>query len=404
MDINRNNYEAFLLDLLEGRLSVEKEQELNEFLEKHPEHVVDMPDQDLWSLKKDRVSFPSREQLKKNFPTPETCLSDANFDLFSIARMEGDLSSSQVEEHRSMVDQDRTWQEEWHAWQKTRLVPEQMRFPGKKAMKHRTAVSGRNILFVVLSAAATLTLLFLVLRMNPQLIGPGLSEIIEEEIPSNQELSVQEPSVQEPSVQEPSVQDLRQGEPSIVTEGASKVRKDDLSLANIEKAPGEMTQETPGASLEESSRERIEETASEVHEGSQVESYLRESNAISGNPELLKPRPVRMADQQIIKTGQLNLTRTDQIERLPVSPVSPKLASLSVKQLAEMDRKDLVGEITEEYNISLMSVANAGIKGINKMTGSDISLLASRDDEGDVSGFRLKSKRFSVTRPLGNGE
>jgi hypothetical protein len=27
--------------------------------------------------------------------------------------------------------------------------------------------------------------------------------------------------------------------------------------------------------------------------------------------------------------------------------------------------------------------------------------MASRDDEGDVSGFRLKSKRFSLARPLG---
>ena len=72
--------------------------------------------------------------------------------------------------------------------------------------------------------------------------------------------------------------------------------------------------------------------------------------------------------------------------------------------MADMDRRELFEEFTQEHNISLMSVANAGIKGINKLTGSDISLLASRDEEGDISGFRLKSKRFSVTSPLGREE
>ena len=60
----------------------------------------------------------------------------------------------------------------------------------------------------------------------------------------------------------------------------------------------------------------------------------------------------------------------------------------------------MIEDYTEEKDFSLLKVANAGIKGINKLAGSDISLLASRDDEGDVSGYQLKGKRFSLTRPL----
>jgi hypothetical protein len=69
-----------------------------------------------------------------------------------------------------------------------------------------------------------------------------------------------------------------------------------------------------------------------------------------------------------------------------------------------MELSDIVETYTEENNISIWSIANAGIKGINKIVGSDISLLASRDEEGDVSGFQLKSRRFSLTRPLDQQE
>ena len=128
MDINRHNYEAFLLDLLEGRLSAEEERQLNEFLKNHPELGADMPDLTLCCLEKDKVSFPGRDQLRKDISLVGTSLSEANFDLFSIARLEGDLSRSQEEEHQSMVDREPVKMEQWSAWQKTRLVPGQIQF------------------------------------------------------------------------------------------------------------------------------------------------------------------------------------------------------------------------------------------------------------------------------------
>jgi hypothetical protein len=120
--------------------------------------------------------------------------------------------------------------------------------------------------------------------------------------------------------------------------------------------------------------------------------------------ELLKPRPIRIAQTMSPSSAMLSLSTSDRIEPLPVDPVSANLSSLSLSQIAELDRRKLFEDFTEENNISLLSVANAGIKGINRLTGSEISLLASRDEEGEISGFRLKSKRFSVTSPLSRQE
>jgi hypothetical protein len=54
----------------------------------------------------------------------------------------------------------------------------------------------------------------------------------------------------------------------------------------------------------------------------------------------------------------------------------------------------------EEKNLSLFSIASAGIRGINRITGSDIELYAAKDDEGEISGFQFKSKRLNISTPL----
>jgi hypothetical protein len=368
MDINRNNYEAFLLDLLEGRLSVEEERELNEFLKHHPEHVADLPDLDLLYLEKSHVSFPSRDQLRKDIPTSDTRLSAAKFDLFSIARMEGDLSPQQEEEHQSMVDQDQMRRLEWSTWQKTRLVPEQIRFPGKKILKRKKNVKGRAVWLSLLSAAATLTLLFTLLRTNPPISGSEISEANMEESLSDQELPTMSKEAPLAVVEATPQKALKVESPAVALME---------SAANMENPGSKSKQESP-AGLNDSS--------------------------IPVKMEVLEPRPLRIAEQLSGNSNLVSEISSDRIEPIQISPVSPKLSSFSLVQIAEMDRKELFEEFTQEHNISLMSVANAGIKGINKITGSDISLLASRDEEGDVSGFRLKSKRFSVTSPLGREE
>jgi hypothetical protein len=366
MDINRNNYEAFLLDLLEGRLSVEEERELNEFLKHHPEHVMDLPDTELWRLEKSHVSFPARDRLKKEFPVADTRLSVANFDLFSIARMEGDLTPQQEEEHRSMVSRDQRKEEEWSVWQKARLVPEKIQFHGKKSLKRKRAVKSRVVWLSAISAAATVALLVTLFRIDPVVHGPELSIATSEE-PSNSE----EPLT---VVQEEPLVEIRE-EPLAKIREETAVAEKNPAMFSIKKAY--VRQESPFGLTDS-------------------------SNLVK--PEMVEPRSLRIAEHLSGTSELVDRSTSDRIEPFHIPRVSPNLASLSVAQIAELDLQELFDDYTEEHNISLMSAANAGIRGINKLTGSDISLLASRDEEGDISGFRLKSKRFSVTRPLNREE
>ena len=345
MDINRHNYEAFLLDLLEGRLSAEEERQLNEFLKNHPELGADMPDLTLCCLEKDKVSFPGRNQLRKDISLVGTPLSEANFDLFSIARMEGDLSRSHEEEHQSMVDLEPMKMEQWSAWQKTRLVPGQIQFPGKKNLKRRKFAGNRVLWTGVISAAATLTLLLILLRMNPQNPGPGLSEVVSMETPSLDESPA--------SITETPVAEAEEA-PVARVEEPPLAGVEEPSLAGIEK-----TLKTPE---EKAPLTRVEQPLLAVIETQTSEADLQESQAGEVNAELLKPRPVRMTEHLVAHSEMISMNHSDRIEPLKIAPISPNLASLSIMQMAEMDRREFFEEISEEYNISLISVANAGIK------------------------------------------
>ena len=169
MKINRHNYEAYLLDLLEGNLSVEDQQQVHNFLLLNPDCARELMEIEPWVLEEKKVSFQNRQLLKKEFPNHASVLSDLNFDLFSIARMEGDLSEKQEEDHQSTVAIDEKRSTLWSQWQQTRLVPETVKFKGKGQLLRKNGTRNRVIWISLISAAASLALLFALFRTEPEL-------------------------------------------------------------------------------------------------------------------------------------------------------------------------------------------------------------------------------------------
>ena len=68
MEINRDNYEAYLLDLIEGRLSADAQQKVRDFLFLNPDCSKRVDDIEWLVLGESKVIFPGKEQLKKEFP------------------------------------------------------------------------------------------------------------------------------------------------------------------------------------------------------------------------------------------------------------------------------------------------------------------------------------------------
>ena len=62
--INQHNYEAYLLDSMEGRLSVEQQLELDTFMALHPELAIDLEDLAEMTFDPQQAVFPNKEILK----------------------------------------------------------------------------------------------------------------------------------------------------------------------------------------------------------------------------------------------------------------------------------------------------------------------------------------------------
>lgn len=367
MDINRNNYEAYLLDLLEGRLTAADQRKVSDFLLLNPDCAEGLTAIEPWILEKCKIPFPGREQLKKEFPNATSMLTETNFNLFSIARLEGDLTGRQEKDHESMVAKDGDKNREWMEWQKTKLTAAPIAFTGKDQLKKRRGLGSRVIWLSVVSSAAVITLLITLLRIDTVVTEPALVEEVSTIQPAEMNQSV----FNEPVHKEPSPPITREEKVILADRPVSlsiKKNPDPPELTGIKRGAGEA---------------------------------LEKADAVSKDTQ---PRPVRITSTLHSTTEFINSGRYDQIRPIEIAPASIHLSSLSFSQLAAMDLQELFDDYTEENDISIWNIANAGIRGINRITGADLSLLASRNEEGDVSGIRFKSRRFSLSTPIEDSE
>lgn len=357
MKINRHNYEAYLLDRLEGTLSVEDQRELQQFLLLNPDCAPELEELEPVVLRGEKLIFQHPEMLKKELPDHRSVLGDHNFDLFSIARMEGDLTAEQIKAHQAMLEADQQKAKVWKHWQQATLVKEPHTYPNKEQLKQKVRGKSRMLWISVATAAAAIALLIVLFRSGSDLPQPEIiTQVPQEEAYDQPQLEPEEAPA------------------AIVVEEPVMKQEFVLERASTIQAQEEKTEKV--------------ETALEP-EGEQLD---------------IRPRVLAISAHLTPGTAAIKGAEQDRIEPLQIAPVPVSMRSLTLAQISDIGFQEVLEEYAEENNLSLWKIANAGIKGINKLAGSDISLLASRDEQGDISGYQLKSKRFSLTRPLGGEE
>lgn len=339
MDINRDNYEAWLLDLIEGRLSTDQTQQLHEFLRLNPDCTLGQDEFHLWKLEAETVSWKGKSDLRKEIPHDGSVVSERDFDLFSIARMEGDLNDRQERDFISLIGEDEEKMVEWLSWKEMKLIGKSISFDGKKTLKQRSVPRSRVIWISIASAAAAITLFFTL--FTPERGDTGFDRFLPLEASTYIESNIEEE----------------------VPESAEVVP----AILSIKKHhdPPELT------------GEKSDTTIRKVQE------------------ENLKPAPLKIA---MLEKGLLMAPGQGSYDR--IEPLDlPSFPAYSAKGL-----KQAYQDFVEKNDISLLTIANAGIEGINFLAGSDLSMNLSRDEEGGVSGFRFRSERLSVDAPVKKAE
>ena len=164
-EINRDNYESFYLDYLEGNLSTEESAQLQSFLLLHPELEVDFEDVRSLSLVHTLFLQHDFKHGLKQVDLLNDSISEQNAEEFIIAHHEALLCEKKSEELIHFLQTSASFQQLFHSYGRIRLEsPSQEIFENKADLKRK---SSRIVPLLYLSGvAAAIVLLFLAYRFN----------------------------------------------------------------------------------------------------------------------------------------------------------------------------------------------------------------------------------------------
>ncbi|MBI2280873.1 MAG: hypothetical protein HYU68_09320 [Bacteroidetes bacterium] len=163
--INKNNYEAFLLDYAEQNLSPDLVAELMLFLEQHPEVKAELDEFE-------NVTFEANTST--TFNHKET-LKQAAIEELMIAQIEGLNSPEESNELFTEIAKNSTYNQLFSNYKKTILIPAPIVFEDKKALKQKdTKVV--PLYWWISSAAAILVLFLLLKNFNNDTVEPLIVE------------------------------------------------------------------------------------------------------------------------------------------------------------------------------------------------------------------------------------
>lgn len=349
MDINRDNYEEFFLDFAEGKLSAEQEETLNNFLKFNPDLEAELKDFDLLQIAAEEIKMPFQDALKKEIPSATDTISSNNFEMYSIAYLENDLTESQRSLFEDFLYSDAKYRVSFNLMKKTYLQTVSVLFPNKSHLRKRSKAVINLRIMLPFAAAATIALLILI-RTDFFSIEPEIVSLPETAIST--EVVEIEPVITKPPVKEKaaSIQIIRNS-------------RTQVPVSNLKIRPS------------------IKEPQIEV-----AEKNFKEIKRVAGiNLSRLRISSVNMKDDQIV-------------------PVSQPLPAINMSSLAIADRLKYqfsrASGLLDEDDVFIWNLASQGIEEINKLAGTDMSLMASQDQEGSVSGFRFKSRFLNVTAPI----
>jgi hypothetical protein len=165
MEIDRSNYEIWLIDWLDGNLDDSQVARVVLFLDENPDIR-----EEFYELSKARIQSPDELFVRKSglLKTPEQ-MPEQQFEHLCIASLENDLSPFQKEELTAIINSDARKKSIFELYQKTRLIPHEIIYPGKAKLLRRSIYPVIYRFSVIgLSAAAIIALVITPLVRSPR--------------------------------------------------------------------------------------------------------------------------------------------------------------------------------------------------------------------------------------------
>ncbi len=353
MNITRENYEAYIIDYLDGRLDPIQSTELMHFLSQNPDLREEFYEFENIEINKSAPIELNKEPLKKDFSDIKQ-INEDNFDEFCVAMFEGDLNDHDESRLKKYIKKHSEKKKDLDLYSKIHLLPDySIKYSEKDGLKKSSPfIRRKNLLLYATSIAAAI--LFLVLLVGRQEKEKDvISEIhITENIP-DEKISSQKEYKNNVADKEKPVAKAEKSKPSYYTGNKQISEKihDNLLADNTD------------------NRREMPEYLTPI--------YPRLTNTIEYTDLMLSSDII--ASKRIYENKHAQVTSAGKKEE-------------------NTDNYGIYGYLSNKINV--WTIAEAGVKSFNYLTESEVRLSKQTGNEGEIVAFALNSETFSISSPL----
>ena len=359
MQPDRTNYEIWLIDYLDGTLDEDRVKQLISFLDENPDIREEFEELSQYNIRPGEKSFTDKNLLKKS----ASDLYESQFELLCVAASENDLSEQQREDIQKIIAENQKKRKTFDLINSLKLVAPVLKYNNKSLIRKLTTVQKIVRLSVIgLSAAAGIAVMISIFnvsvdkndKVNPLILTNITGDSIKVKAKNNTVVA------------------------NINTAGEKEIMRPDRisAFSTLKKTVTAEMIVSPVISF-----------ASDASAGPQEIERIRISK-IDYNKD------VKLLEKEF--AGTLIAMKTNETSSSEMQE-KPGFNEFIAKIFRNRIMKSKTGETG---SIKAYEIADAGIIGLNKLLGWQMSLLKTRDDKGDLKSLYFSSKILKFNAPV----
>lgn len=369
MKFNKENYEIYVLDFLEGKLTEEDHAMFIKFLEDHPDIYKEVKDISNLQLQPGDIKFYGKNILKRATGTFQY---NKDFENFCIAFIEGDLEPDEKLKFENWLKENNEKKYEFESYRKVYLKADKNIFFSPKSKLKKLTIVQRRIRWVsILSAAAAVTVFLIIFTKSADIINRKfISEKSDDELKITTEIETLKEKTEQINKDSGQFQELESTEKQLTEAKLDHIKIEEQAVlseqkyTSAENYPGHTydkinTGMEPGAWR----KEKIS-----IKPVSSILAFIEIHNSVDYN-ELKQPVPEK---------GR-NLDGYQTIREFASENILANLFS--------------VNESDEQTKLTLWNLASNGFEGLNNISEGGYALNREINENGTT-------KRISVETPL----
>jgi hypothetical protein len=356
MHIDRSNYEIWLIDMLEGNLSVKEAEEVSRFLEMNPDIREEFDDLKSPQPELRHDDFKNKNTIRKSVAD----IHESQFELLCAAYLENDLQPESKAELLEMADSAPERRRTLELMKRTRLIPSPILFK-RKSLLFRTTPLQRFYRLAAIGLSAAAAIAFFVI------IFPGTSHILKDNKGNFAQISPVYPELKTEYFE------IRAG---------SAIRIYSQVILQNEKSPVPVQIYTAELSQPDTTQTKpIEISIPDV----QAYMVYPVKVTLTADLGLEKSSPSSLAPSSTTYSMQTDEDEMSNVERFVTKLFREKIL-----------RKD----VADETPLKGYEIAEAGVAGLNLLFGWEMALNEKNDENGKLTSVSFSSKILKFNAPV----